>query len=313
MKEKSRIKTYNTVIKNIIESIKHIDPNSIEIIQKSKKYIKEKIKNEQENEILGKLEKEDLDKLIIAFLIEQDPSMNYLKKYETLKQERKIIPLKGDKKSYVEENTIYFNQKGNLYDFISFIHEFFHIVNNEREKNPLLNEFLSIYYEEEAIFYLLKIGYQKEECEKLKNIRRNYLYRSQKKLNTIEKHMEYRENIGEINLEYIEQEIKEEIRKYLEKKEKDKIIKYIDIEEEAKKRIDKETILLIKYGKKMIVQQEYYIAYYLTELLKNHKNRESIIKEHQNNKNKLTLEEIFEIIKEKKIKRRCKGDNIRIH
>ena len=309
MKSNSRERTYNKMLNRIVKVI-NIDGNNLDLINSFKEELQERLPKETKDKYeLSKLNKEQLEILVKSFLIKIDKEKNLLNKYNYLKNNNKII-FNGNKNnninsnSYVENKTIYITLNETTYDFPVLIHEFFHIINNKSTNSTLLNELLSIYYEEEAINYLEEIGYSKKECNELRRIREDALIRNINKIERIWKHLIKYQNDSKITTSDIIKEIKEEgnniVKDIKRTKEIDTILENISYKEESKKRIDQETILLIKNASLLIYFNSYIIGYYFTKMLEDIDNKEDIINYYINHKNELTLQEIFEIIKKNK-------------
>ena len=140
---------------------------------------------------------EELDEYFKELLITIDDSKEYLKTYESLKKENKLLFIdlldEEAKKEFkrklnisnkisnnfvfkTKDNDYYLvlDRKGDISDLRSLIHEFIHyyiMVSNSNEPYYLLDEFPSMFYEYIANKFLLTKGYNEEDINKL------YLYR----------------------------------------------------------------------------------------------------------------------------------------
>ena len=146
----------NFIIENIDELLKHTTEEMLSI----------DLSNQHKKEI-PPLTEEQLNKLIVEFLIKVDPSLKWLKEYEELKNKNKIK--KNKMWNCDNENgnwVINVSLTHTLEDFRSFIHEFIHYItvkDQKQESLPIaLKEFPSIYFETLALKFLEEKGYDKE-------------------------------------------------------------------------------------------------------------------------------------------------------
>lgn len=130
---------------------------------------------------LPKLSQDDLDKLCIEFFIKVDPSLKWLKIYNKLKAENRIVYTKKEQSPQVEWECTFTPETGaeimapldgTIQDFKSFIHEFAHCVSflslNKDENVPRsLAEYPSIFFEIYALKFLKDKGYSQEIIDEL--------------------------------------------------------------------------------------------------------------------------------------------------
>ena len=188
LKNKNRLKVYNKLLDIIsdslgdidIESLKHLQELSNEIIRNSFRNIF--VNTSTKNIELTSLDLDSLDNLFKTFLTEIDKSNEWLRVYDEAKENENIIFEKSKKELLENESFVdgkihlYYNN--NIYDFILLAREFGNYLN----KNDLyssLNNFPSIYFEKEAKDFLELNGFNKEEIDKLfelRDIRNSRIY-----------------------------------------------------------------------------------------------------------------------------------------
>ncbi len=306
MKEEVREEVYQILLKKYHLTLKQNDSNLPLIYS-----IYEEVRNNRipitKNYTREKENISEIEELTKQFLKEIDP--NYLKKYEEIKDQIIILNNNRDSKkySYVDNNRIHLHRDGTIYDYIVLVHEFFHIVSNEREDSLFLKEFLSIYYEREAIHFLEKNGYSSLLCYDLKMIRENCIQTMIEKINPIIHHICMNDMEYEVSLSDIEREIVQEFYQYTSENELNErhekyMLEHINFQIKAKERIDKEMITMIKNGPLLIYSLSYIISFYFVEELENNPNKDEIMNTILNDKKQLTVQELFEIIKEKNVK-----------
>lgn len=145
------------------------------------------------------LSKENYEKLIEEFLIEVDPSLEWLMIYQEMKKNHRIFNLENRNESkrlelseqLKIENLDYGYQallisgnpylitenRGVLKDFVSTIHEFSHYVTFYKKNyinkrlSQVISEYPSIFYEMYALSFLKRKGYKEEELISIRNFR----------------------------------------------------------------------------------------------------------------------------------------------
>ena len=147
------------VIENIDELLNHTSQEILSIDLSNQQLVR-----------MPSLTDQELDKSIIEFLIQIDPSLKWLKEYEELKKNNQIKPSDiwncNQEKGKWVINT---SKVHNIEDFRCFIHEFIHYItvkDQKKENLPIaIKEFPSIYFETLAINFLRQKGYPKEATD----------------------------------------------------------------------------------------------------------------------------------------------------
>ena len=126
-----------------------------------------------------KMSLDELDSLFQEYLLEVEPSGSWLFQYQNLKNNKQIVFIKTDNvesnnDSYVaSDGTIYIYYNENIHDFKLLAHEFAHyLFEIPNVTISALSEFPAIYYEEQALNFLERKGYDSSELDGIKNIRK---------------------------------------------------------------------------------------------------------------------------------------------
>lgn len=222
LKGRRRFELFNSLLKSQCQIlIKYTDEEKSHdsfikeyLIDFTKECISELAKGpiEEKNKQFKELSSSTLDELVIEFLTEIDPSLNWVELYRKLKEEKNIIYEDPNltEKFYCEKTQngvlIHAPLTGTIEDFGSIIHEFAHYVSfinepDEEDIEPSIIEYPPILLEQQALDFLIKKGYSLEDVEILKDKREIWTkYNIMDVLSTLYYLLDFLNN-GEITIE----------------------------------------------------------------------------------------------------------------
>lgn len=275
--------------KFLINNLSDLSDVVNDVIKKNKYYDKE-IKD------LPKLSHEDLDKYFREFLLSIDSSKEYLKTYEYMINNKKIVfidSLDEKHKKYFkmlldiedddynnftmkDKGFIVIDRKEDISDFRTLMHEFIHYYiyqqNKEKEPHFLLCEFPSMIYEYFANNFLVTKGYSNEDIKKLFLFRFNEMSKKSEYLKVINYYLKlYNDNnfivTEEIDIDRMKQTInvyidKEGIEKYKEKIKENNNLKSPEIM--AKDYCDAANFYLVRNPYELVHNFPYLIGHFLS-------------------------------------------------
>lgn len=241
----------------------------------------------------SKLEKDKRENLITEFLIEIDPTMEWLNIYRRAKNSGKIIYLnecsEEEKRNLSKrfgidfefskncciktedgESYMFVDCVGNISDVVSIIHEFSHFVSlSGDELQPSLLEFPSLFYESYCLLFLEKKGYSKEELSDIRNSRNLNTSEVSSLTQTI---FEYIKVIldnnslltEEVDLAMMKDNFKK-VEKFMTEEDRQLIFSYLDFKKFIYDKCDECIEFFILYGQNANKIYSYVMGKYLTD------------------------------------------------
>ena len=230
------------------------------------------------------LSKKDLDKLFGEFLLTIDPSLKWLKIYNDLNQENKIIyetTMSGKEKEWkcieIEEGDYYINAPldGTIRDFRNLTHEFVHYISliNVKEVDylqPSIKEFPSLFFEMYISKFLKDKGYSEDIIDALLEEREMWTKHNIEVIESPLRYLQQSLNNGPITEEIEKQRLKqlndniyegfpENIKSILTK------ITSPDDEENVHRAVDSETLNLLNEPTRVASAYPYVVGQYLAK------------------------------------------------